>query len=116
VNYLARSFLKTMNHLLNQAWARRGFVHLPIHAVLTCTWVTLYEHGTEWLTNYELRSLTPLIWMVLAQTSVSLLIAERSEPKWPRVGRLVAVAAGQLAIPLLLLGSYATAEWGITLD
>jgi hypothetical protein len=54
--------------------------------------------------------------MLLAQTSISLLIAERSELKWPHAGRLVAVAAGQLAVPLLLLGSYATAAWGITLD
>jgi len=28
----------------------------------------------------------------------------------------MAVAAGQLAIPLLLLGSYAMAAWGLTLD
>ncbi len=105
-----------MIHLLNQAWARRGLLHLPIHAVLTFIWVTLNEHGTDWLTDYELRSLTPLIMVVLAQTSVSVLIAERSERKWPRTGRLMAVAAGQLAIPLLLLGSYATAAWGLTLD
>lgn len=105
-----------MNHLLNQAWARRGLVHVPINAVLTWTWVTLYEHGIEWMTDYEPRSLTPLVWMVLAQTGVSVLVAEKSEHMWPRVGRLVAVAAGQLAIPLLLLGSYATAVWGFTLD
>lgn len=105
-----------MNHLLNQAWARRGLVHVPINAVLTWTWVTLYEHGIEWMTDYEPRSLTPLIWMVLAQTGVSVLVAEKSEHRSPRVGRLVAVAAGQLAIPLLLLGSYATAAWGFTLD
>jgi threonine/homoserine efflux transporter RhtA len=105
-----------MNHLLNHAWARRGLIHLPINAVLTWTWVTLYEHGTEWMTDYEPRSLTPLIWMVLAQTGVSVLVAEKSEHMWPCVGRLVAVAAGQLAIPLLLLGSYATAAWGFTLD
>ena len=105
-----------MNHPLNKAWARRGLVHLPINTVLTWTWVTLYEHGIEWMTDYEPRSLTPLIWMVLAQTGVSVLVAEKSEYMWPRVGRLVAVAAGQLAIPLLLLGSYATAAWGFTLD
>jgi hypothetical protein len=105
-----------MNHLLNHAWARRGLIHLPINAVLTWTWVTLYEHGTEWMTDYEPRSLTPLLWMILAQTGVSLLVAERTEPKWPRAGRLVAVAVAQLAIPLLLLGSYALAAWGITLD
>ena len=101
-----------MSHLLNQAWARRGLVHLPIHAVLLATWVTLYEHGTHWFTGYEPRSLTPLLWMVLAQTGVSLIVAEKSESKWPRAGRLVAVAVGQLAIPLLLLGSYTLAAWG----
>lgn len=101
-----------MSHLLNQAWARRGLVHLPIHAVLLATWVTLYEHGTHWFTGYEPRSLTPLLWMVLAQTGVSLIVAEKSESKWPRAGRLVAVAVGQLAIPLLLLGSYLLAAWG----
>jgi hypothetical protein len=105
-----------MKHLLNQAWARRRLVHLPINTALTFTWVTLYEHGTEWLTDYALRSLTPLLWMVLAQTGVSVLVAEWVEPRWPRAGRWVAVAAAQLAIPLLLLGSYATAAWGITLD
>lgn len=104
-----------MSHLLNQAWARRGLVHLPIHAVLLATWVTLYEHGTEWMTNYDPRSLTPLLWMVLAQTGVSLLVAEKSEPKWPLAGRLVAVAVGQLAIPLLLLGSYTLATFGSSL-
>jgi hypothetical protein len=105
-----------MTHLLNHDWARRGLAHLLIHAVLTFLWVTLYEHRTGWLTDYEWRTLTPLLWMLLAQTSISLLIAERSELKWPHAGRLVAVAAGQLAVPLLLLGSYATAAWGITLD
>ena len=101
-----------MSHLLNQAWARRGLVHLPIHAVLTATWVTLYEHGTHWFTEYEPRSLTPLLWMVLAHTGVSLIVADKSESTWPRAGRLVAVAVGQLAIPLLLLGSYTLAAWG----
>lgn len=105
-----------MIHLLNQAWARRGLIHLPINAILTLTWVTLYERGTDWLTDYAPLSLTPLLWMVLAQTGVSVLVAEKSEQKWPRAGRLVAVASGQLSIPLLLLGSYATAAWGFTLD
>lgn len=101
-----------MSYLLNQAWARRGLVHLPIHIVLTATWVTLYEHGIQWLAEYEPRSLTPLLWMLLAQTGVSLIVAEKAESKWPRAGRLVAVLVGQLAIPLLLLGSYTLATVG----
>ena len=105
-----------MSHLLNQAWARRGLIHLPINAVLTWTWVTLYEHGTEWMTGYDPRSLTPILWMILAQTGVSLLVAERTEAQWPRAGRLVAVAVAQVTVPLLLLGSYAVAAWGVTLD
>ena len=52
----------------------------------------------------------------IAQTGVSLLAAEWTEPRWPRLGRIVAIAVGQLAVPLILLGSYATAAWGLTID
>ncbi len=105
-----------MTHILNQAWIKRGLIHLPINAVLSFTWVTLYEHGTHWISANSPRSLLPLLWMVLAQTGVSLLAAEWTEPRWPRLGRIVAIAVGQLAVPLILLGSYATAAWGLTID
>jgi hypothetical protein len=101
-----------MSHILNQAWIKRGLIHLPINAVLTFTWVTLYEQNTAWTTANTPESLMPLLWAVLAQTGISLLTAERTEPRWPRYGRLVAVAVGQVALPLLLLGSYTLARLG----
>lgn len=101
-----------MTHLLNQVWIKRGLIHLPINAVLTFTWVTLYEHNTAWITSNTPGSLMPLVWAVLAQTGISLLTAERTEPRWPRYGRLAAVAVGQLAVPLLLFGSYLLAQLG----
>ena len=101
-----------MTHILNQAWIKRGLIHLPINAVLTFTWVTLYEQGTEWVTENTAENLMPLMWAVLAQTGISLLAAGQTEPRWPRTGRLAAVAVGQVAVPLLLLGSYTLARLG----
>jgi len=103
-------------HLLNQVWLQRGLLHAPINALLTFTWVTMYEHGTQWISANSPSSLLPLLWMVFAQTGISLLAARWTEPRWPRLGRFVAIAVGQLAVPLILLGSYATAAWGLTLD
>ncbi|MFZ9732674.1 MAG: hypothetical protein ACO3BA_04845 [Schleiferiaceae bacterium] len=101
-----------MTQLLNQAWIKRGLIHLPINAVLTFTWVTLYEQNTTWTTANSPESLTPLLWAVGAQTVVSLLTAARTEDRWPRYGRLAALAVGQVAVPLLLFGSYLLAQLG----
>ncbi|MEY3942082.1 MAG: hypothetical protein RIR07_968 [Bacteroidota bacterium] len=101
-----------MTLILNQAWIKRGLIHLPIHAVLTFTWVTLYEQNTTWTTANTPESLMPLLWAVVAQTGISLLTATHTEARWPRYGRLAAVAVGQVAVPLLLFGSYLLAQLG----